>query len=135
VAQLCQYQDEFKRLNAEVLVIAFGALPLAQAWLEETCSPFRLLLDPERTVYEAYELERSLLRSWNLKTVRRYVQLMRDGRQWRGIQGDSTQLGGDFIVDADGILRLVYRSRDATDRPPVEQLLAGLRQLTGKDET
>jgi len=135
VAQLCQYQDEFKRLNAEVLVIAFGALPLAQAWLEETCSPFRLLLDPERTVYEAYELERSLLRSWNLKTVRRYVQLMRDGRQWRGIQGDSTQLGGDFIVDADGILRLVYRSRDATDRPPVERLFAVLRQLMRKDET
>jgi len=78
----------------EVLIIAFGALPLAQAWLGETCAPFRLLLDPERRVYQAYELERSLLRSWNLKTVRRYVQLMRTGRRWRGIQGDSTQPGG-----------------------------------------
>ena len=114
--------------------MAFGALPLAQAWLEETCAPFRLLLDPERMVYQAYELERSLLRSWNLKTVQRYAQLMRDGRQWRGIQGDSTQLGGDFIVDADGILRLVYRSSEATDRPPVERLFAVLRQLTRKDE-
>lgn len=94
MAQLCQHQDEFKRLNTEVLIIAFGALPLAQAWLEETCAPFRLLLDPERTVYQAYGLERSLWRSWNLKTVQRYVQLMRDGRQWRGIQGDSTRLGG-----------------------------------------
>jgi len=27
VAQLCQYQDEFKRLNTEVLIIAFGTLP------------------------------------------------------------------------------------------------------------
>jgi len=135
VAQLCQHQDEFKQLNTEVLIVAFGALPLAQAWLEETCTPFRLLLDPERTVYQVYGLERSLLRSWNLKTVRRYVQLMRAGRQWRGIQGDSTQLGGDFIVDTDGILRLAYRSSEATDRPPVERLFAVLRQLTGKDET
>ena len=135
MAQLCQHQDEFKRLNTEVLIVAFGALPLAQAWLEETCAPFRLLLDPERTVYQVYGLERSLLRSWNLKTVRRYVQLMRAGRQWRGIQGDSTQLGGDFIVDTDGILRLAYRSSEATDRPPVEGLFAVLRQLTGKDET
>ena len=135
MAQLCQHQDEFKQLNTEVLIVAFGALPLAQAWLEETCTPFRLLLDPERTVYQVYGLERSLLRSWNLKTVRRYVQLMRAGRQWRGIQGDSTQLGGDFIVDTDGILRLAYRSSEATDRPPVERLFAVLRQLTGKDET
>jgi len=129
VAQLCQYQDEFKRLNTEVLIIAFGTLPLAQAWLEETCSPFRLLLDPERRVYQTYGLGRSLLRSWNLKTVRRYVQLMRAGRQWRGIQGDSTQLGGDFIVDANGIVRLAYYSRDATDRPTVERLFAVLMQL------
>ncbi|MFQ5813969.1 MAG: AhpC/TSA family protein [Anaerolineae bacterium] len=134
-AQLCQHQDEFKRLDTEVLIVSFGTLPLAQAWLEETCSPFHLLLDPERTVYQVYGLERSLWRSWNLKTVQRYVQLMRNGRQWRGIQGDSTQLGGDFIVDADGILRLVYPSREATDRPSVEQLFAVLSQLTGKDET
>jgi len=129
---LCQHQDEFKRLNTEVLIIAFGTLPLAQAWLEETCAPFHLLLDPERTVYQAYGLERSLLRSWNLKTVRRYVQLMRAGRQWRGIQGDSTQLGGDFIIDADGIVRLAYPSRDPTDRPSVEQLLAVLRKLSSE---
>ncbi len=109
--------------------MAFGTLPLAQAWLEETCATFRLLLDPERTVYQAYGLERSLWRSWNLKTMRRYVQLMRAGRQWRGIQGDSTQLGGDFIVDADGIVRLAYRSHDPTDRPSAEQLLALIREL------
>ena len=56
---------------------------------------------------------------------------MRAGRRWRGIQGDSAQLGGDFIVDADGIVRLAYRSRDPTDRPLVEQLLTVLNQLNG----
>ena len=135
MAQLCQHQDEFKRLNTEVLIVAFGTLSLAQAGLEETCAPFRLLLDPERTVYQAYGLERSLWRSWNLKTVRRYVQLMRAGRQWRGIQVDSTQLGVDFIVDADGMVRLAYHSHDAADRPTVERLFAVLRQLARKDET
>ena len=62
-------------LNTQVLIISFGTLPAAQAWLEETCAPFRLLLDPERTVYGAYGVERSLLRSWNLKTIWRYIQL------------------------------------------------------------
>ena len=35
----------------------------------------------------------------------------------------AAQLGGDFIVDRDGILRLAYRSRDPADRPEVTLLL------------
>ena len=117
-------------MNVEVLVISFGSLPLATAWLEETCAPFRLLLDPERTVYDTYGLERSLSRSWNLRTIWRYVRLMASGRRWRGIQGDSAQLGGDFIVSADGVVRLAYRSHDPTDRPDAAQLLAIFEHLT-----
>lgn len=129
MAQLCQYQDEFERLNTRVLIVTFGTLPAAQAWLEETCSPFELLLDPERAVYGAYGLERSLWRSWNLRTIWRYVQLLAGGRKWRGIQGDSAQLGGDFIVDNSGTVRLAYRSHDPTDRPPVTELLTLLSRI------
>lgn len=129
MAQLCQHLEEIQRLNVEVLIVSFGSLPGAQTWLEETCSPFRLLLDPERTVYRAYELERSLRRSWNLRTLWRYVRLLTSGRKWRGIQGDSAQLGADFIIDAEGIVRLAYRSHDPTDRPPAADLLETLRRL------
>jgi peroxiredoxin len=121
--------EEIQRLNVEVLVVSFGSLAGAQSWLEETCSPFRLLLDPDRTVYRAYELERSVRRSWNLRTFWRYARLLTSGRKWRGIQGDSAQLGADFVIDADGIVRLAYRSHDPTDRPPAADLLATLRQL------
>jgi peroxiredoxin len=112
----------------EVLIISFGTMPAAERWLEETFNPFRLLLDPERAVYKAYGLKRSLARSWNLRTIWRYVQLLTSGRRWRGIQGDSAQLGGDFVVDADGIVQLAYQSYDPTDRPDVDDLLSILRQ-------
>ena len=118
-----------ERLNVKVLIVSFGTFPAAQAWLEETCSPFELLLDPQRKTYEAYALERSLLRSWNLRTLWRYAQLLASGRQWRGIQGDSTQLGADFIVDPNGVVRLAYYSHDPTDRPSVDHLLAALTDL------
>jgi peroxiredoxin len=129
VAQLCQVQDQLSRLKARVLLISFGTLPAAQAWLEETCAPFRLLLDPDRVVYRAYGLERSWRRSWNPRTIWYYAQLLRAGRRWRGIQGDSAQLGADFILDPQGVIRLAYRSHDPTDRPSPEQLLSLLRQL------
>ncbi len=130
MAQLCQQQGQLKQLNVEVLLVSFSDDPeLAKLWLETTCPSFCLLLDPQRTVYRTYGLERSWLRSWNLKTLWRYIQLLSAGRKWRGIQGDSTQLAGDFIVDPKGILRLAYRSHDPTDRPPVADLLTILRQL------
>lgn len=112
-----------------VLILSFGTLPAAQAWMEETCSPFELLLDAERRVYEAYGLERSVVRSWNLRTIWRYARLLASGRRWRGIQGDSAQLGADLIVDPDGIVRLAHYSYDPPDRPAAETILVALTSL------
>ena len=135
MAQLCQHLPEFEVLNTRIVLISFGRPDQARVWLEETCwlapveinAPFTLLLDPERRAYRAYELEYSLLRSWGLKVWRRYAQLLFKGRMWRGIQGDSGQLGGDIIVDSTGRIRLAFRSHDPTDRPDVQSLLAALR--------
>lgn len=121
--------DELKQMNAEALVISFGTPASAHAWQEETCTSFPLLLDPERSVYDAYGLQRSLLGSSSPRTVLQYVRLLLSGRRWRGIQGDSAQLGGDFVIDAEGIVRLAHPSHDTVDRPPVADLLALLRQL------
>jgi len=130
VAQLCQKIDKLQDLNTKVIIISFGTYPAAQAWLKETCTPFQVLLDTDRVICQAYGLGRSFLRSWGPKTIRRYVRLLAAGRKWRGIQGDSTQLGGDFIVDANGVIQLAYRSHDPTDRSAVDtvmRLLGGLK--------
>lgn len=134
MAQLCHLTDELERLETEVLLVSFSSQGYARLWIKETCAPFHLLLDRERTVYRTYGLGSSFLRSWSPKTAWSYVKLMRAGRKWRGIQGDSVQMGGDFIVDAHGIVRLVYRSRGPTDRPAVERLMGVLRQISQDKE-
>ena len=55
---------------------------------------------------------------------------MLSGKKWRGIQGDSAQLGGDFIVDADGNIRFAHRSHDPTDRLTAVQLLEEIKSLS-----
>ena len=132
MAQLRQYTGEFKQSNTQVLIISFGSDYWARLWLQEAGSPFPLLLDPQRSVYRAYGLQQSLLRSWNLRTIGFYARALLSGSAWRGIQGDSSQLGGDFIVDVDGVIRLAYRSHYPTDRPSVRELLSVLRQLKAK---
>ena len=124
---MCQHLPEFEARNAHIVVISFGRPDQARIWLDQTNVPFTLLLDPERKAYRAYGLENSLLRSWGLNVWQRYAQLLLKGREWRGIQGDSGQLGGDVIVDSSAHIRFVYRSHDPTDRPDVHMLLATLR--------
>jgi len=131
VAQLHQYKNEMEARKTRVALISFGNTKLAQAWIEETQASFQFLLDTERKAYQAFSLEHSMGRSWSPKVWFEYARLMAKGRRWRGIQGDSGQLGGDFIVDREGILRMAYRSHDPTDRPAVDYLLNRLDQING----
>ncbi len=113
-------------MQTRVVVVSFGSIVGAQVWLKETGVPFTFLLDPDRAAYRAYGLEHSVARAWGWRVWGRYAQLMLAGRKWRGIQGDSGQLGGDFVIDTDGVIQLAYRSHDPTDRPSVSRLLAVL---------
>lgn len=127
---MCAHQDKFTKLNTRVFVISFGTLPAVQQWLRETCVTFTVLLDRERTVYTAYGLERSRLRSLSPRTLWLYATRHLRGKQMHSSHGDDTsQLGGDFIVDKNGILRLSYPSHDPVDRPSVDDLLKALQKL------
>ncbi len=128
MVQLCQHRDEFEHLNVEVLLVSFSSKGYARRWTKEVCPAFRLLLDREKAVYRAYELGHSLSRALNTRTIKSYAQFVRADRPLR-IQGDPAQLGGDFIIDTEGAIRLAYRSHDPTDRPSAEQLLTVLNKL------
>lgn len=125
MAQLCQRQQDLDRLKVRVLIVSFSAPPFARAWLEETKAPFPLLLDENREVYQRYGLERSFLRSWSPKTIWYYL-LNWKARPKSKLPDDLNQLGGDFIVDAQGILRFVYPSYEPVDRPSMSQLFSVL---------
>jgi len=121
--QLHRHKDEFRRYDTNVLLISFSADVLAKNWLQETGVSFSILVDRERIAYKAFQLGRSLLRSWGLKTWLAYAGLMLKGRRWRGIQDDSTQLGGDFLIDRQGRILFAWRSRDPAHRPSAEKLM------------
>lgn len=127
MAQLRHFRDELDRLGAQVVVITFGAEHWARAWAAEMGIGFPLLLDPERSTYRAYGLARSFVRVWSPKVMWHYLKRVLAGQKLRPIQGDPHQLGGDFVVDGAGVIRLAHRSHDPTDRLPAETLLQALR--------
>jgi len=129
VAQVGSYYDELQALNTNVVAISFGLEYWARAWLAETQSPFPVWLDPTRQSYHAFGLESSIIHSWGWNSMRYYLQAAFRGQRPHFNRGNTNQLGGDFIVDAQGIVRLAHPSHDPTDRASLPKLLAVLRQL------
>ena len=98
--------------------------------MNEVCGTFTVLLDCDRSVYQSYQLDRSRWRSWHPRVVWIYIKRWFQRGEFYDSHGDDTsQLGGDFIVDTNGILRVLHPSQNPTDRPSVDELLKILKKL------
>ena len=128
MAQVVAHYAEFKTYQTNIVAISFGTPDWAQAWLKAVAAPFPLWLDRERRAYHAYGLEKSVIRSWGLNNLQYYIRALLAGQKLQGYRGDLNQLGGNIIVDAQGIVRFIYPSRDPTDRPTIKMLLQLLQQ-------
>lgn len=126
MAQVVTHQADFQAAKANVVTVSFATPYWAQAWLAETQSPFPFLLDPGREAYRAYGLQASFWRSYSLPNLWYYAKALMRGRKTFGKRGDTHQLGGDFVIDRQGIIRLARPSREPTDRPGIPELLQTL---------
>ena len=129
--QVASHLQEFEALNTNIVTVSFGIDYWAKMWLQETLSPFPFLINPERDAYHAYGLQSSIVRSWMPQNLWYYAKATLQGREKFGKRGDPHQLGGDFIVDSQGVVRLAHPSKEPTDRPNVRQLLTVLRRIAG----
>ncbi len=112
-------------------MISFGTPAQSRFWELETGVKFPMLFDPDQLVYKAYETEWSFWRSWGMASIVEFIKLIRAGRRWRGVQGDSTQLGGDFLVDSEGRVRFSHYSMEPVDRPDIDDII---RLIRAKDD-
>ena len=124
--------------NGSVILVSFGVKEGAQKWLEETKSSFRMVIDIERHLYTAFGLQRSVFKVWGVGSMVYYAEKMSQGvplpKPYENIHDDHIQMGGDFIVDKNGIVRLIYSSKTSSDRPEIQTLITGLRNCGDKEK-
>lgn len=115
--------------QAIVVLVTFTAPDELRDYAARHDLGFLALRDPDRSGYRAFGLGRgSLRRVWGLRAARRYISLIRHD----GIGGlhrpteDTRQLGGDFVIDADGRLAWGFWSEGPDDRPTVGELVAAV---------
>ena len=91
--------------------------------------PFFVLGDPERRVYRRYGLTPGRLAAVFSAPVRTYYwRAFREGRAIHLPRSTTEvfQLGGDFLVDEQGVIRMAYYSERPGDRPSVEDILRAI---------
>jgi len=111
-------------------MVSFGERAGALRWMEETQCPFGMVLDGDRRLYHAFGLHRSVFKVWSVSCLVYYAEQMAAGRElpkpFENVHDDPQQMGGDFLLDQQGIVRLSYCSKASNDRPSVDQLLAAM---------
>jgi peroxiredoxin len=128
--QLHRHRKEFEEAGARLAVIGQGSPRHAEHFIEEyELEGMQVLVDPDRKTYEAAGAKiatvdelvhpRIVARGVELSTRERLVQ----GRT----QGHSAQLGGVLVVARDGRVAWAKMADDASESPPVEDVLKAAR--------
>jgi len=127
--------QEVANAGARVVVVSFGSLQGAAGWLKDTGCKLEMFLDPNRSLYRALGLPRSVSKVWGISTIHFYAGEVASGRTLPKSQqeeDDPLQMGGDFTLNRTGQLVLCHPSSNPRDRPSLEKILAVVKESSKK---
>lgn len=114
-----------------VLVVTFEPPSAARAYVSETAIRWPVLSDESRSLYRAYGMGRARWRHLlGPSAMLAYVREVARGRLPRWPAADPIQQGGDVLIDAEGIVRMVHAGAGPGHRPSVDHLLEVRRKAT-----
>jgi AhpC/TSA antioxidant enzyme len=132
--KVLHHRDRIEATGGVVLAVGFEKLDRMVRGLDW---PWPILLDRDHAAYERCGLGRApvteLLKpsGW----MRGYIREVREGNVRGAVLSrpgrDMLQLGGDFVIDADGIVALAHPSAEIDDRAPVGALVKALSDAAG----
>jgi hypothetical protein len=131
LAQVREAHPAIDAAGARVIAVGTGADYQARQLMADGM-PFSCLIDPEQRLYRALGLGRVTWRTFlRPATYWSYVRAWSRGARQGAVTGDTRQLSGVAVIDADGRLRWLHASGTVGDYPPVESVIAAVRRLGG----
>ena len=123
--QLHNARKQFEQNGFQVVLVGLGTAEQAEKFRSEFSPSFPVICDPYKELYRQYGLGRGGVSSVASPAVLfRGLRSMSRGYTPGIPRGDVMQMPGVFFIDTEGIVRYSYFSKDASDHPPVDSLLA-----------
>ena len=90
---------------------------------------YEIVCDVDRILYKTFHLGSSVKHTWDIRAQIWYAEQLSIGRNLHPMAhgDDPHQLGGDVVMNKDGVLTLVHRSEYPLDRPSVESILQNVK--------
>ncbi len=121
--QLRDHEDEFSKLNVEIIVVTFEDILLSKSYAEKLSLTWPLIIDETRSLYRSYEmLSASFWDIWGPKTWFAYLRGTIKGQKLQKSEGDIMQRGGNILIDPNGVVQMHHVGKGPGDRPSVKRI-------------
>ena len=124
--QLHRRIDEFHAKKAEVIAIGNGSPSFIAGFRETTGFTGPVYTDPSLAAYQAAQLKRGVLRTFDPRGFGKALRAMAGGQRQGRTQGDPWQQGGVLVVAPGGDLLYAQASERAGDNASADAILAAL---------
>ena len=105
--------------------MGLGTPDQAEAFRKQFSLSFPIICDPEKKLYQIYGLGRSSVsRMVSPNVLFKGLKALSRGYTPSVPRGDVMQLPGVFLIDTSGNIRYAHYSKDPSDNPSIETLLA-----------
>jgi peroxiredoxin len=123
--QLHRSKAQFENNGFQVVLVGLGTFDQAEAFKKQFSLSFPIICDPEKKLYRAYGLGRgSVVSMASPALLLKGLKTLSRGHIPGVPQGDVMQMPGVFLIDTYGNIRYAHYSKDPSDNPSIETLLA-----------
>lgn len=91
-----------------------------------------MFLDQERNLYKLFNLPCTMKLVWSIDSLIKYAEFICNDRELYSLEDDDDphQLGGNFIVNYNGLVEFIHRSKTPSDRPVLSVLLDKVKEVS-----
>lgn len=128
IVEIMRAKEDFKKQNIAVIAIFQSpAESLKASIVDKTKFDFTLISDPDRKLYELYQVKPSWLKTLktvNAKGIKRVLASMKEGFKPGGkIEGLMNQIPADFILDKNKNILTAKYGDNVIDHIPLVEVL------------
>ncbi len=123
--QLQRTKAQFEENGFQVVLVGLGTPERAEAFKQQFFLSFPLICDPEKKLYQIYGLGRASVADMASPTfLLKGLKTLSRGHIPGMPRDDVMQMPGVFLIDTSGNIRYAHYSKDPSDNPSIETLLA-----------
>ena len=123
--QLQRSKAEFEENGFHIVFVGMGTPDQTEAFKKQFSLSLPIICDPEKKLYQAYDLGKASLAGMASPTfLLKGMKTLFRGHAPGVPQGDVMQMPGVFLIDTSGNVRYAHYSKDPSDNPSIESLLA-----------